>query len=214
MKKISVALVILLCLLLLTACTDAAEQTTTVENKVSEIIPAPSTTTQSEKSESEKEAESLSEKIANNDDCIAVAYIGYYEGGFDAVKAGLKKSGITKKYPFINEISDNDFYALEGNQVYVIVPADGVKISLRECGFNEEGNQTVVDDLAVYKNARPFIIKGNISDSRPDFLVEVFTDNEKILSYNPILSMDDGKLVTADGVFDFTPYELLPFYEN
>lgn len=58
------------------------------------------------------------------------------------------------------------------------------------------------------------MIKGNVSDSRPDFHIEAFIDDEIQLSYNPILSMEDGKLNDVTGILDFTPYELLPFYNN
>lgn len=237
MKKITLAFTVLLCLLFLSACTGGDKPTTTAEaitttESTTEATTITETTTEAatttteattaekvtttlpEKSEAEKSVEKLTAKMSKTVDYFAVAYVGYYEGGLKAIKAELKKSGITEKYPFIAEITEKDFYALEGNQVYVIVPAHGVKVNLHECGFNEDGYLTIIDDLGVYEEVRPFMIKGNVSDSRPDFHIEAFIGDEIQLSYNPILSMEDGKLNDVTGILDFTPYELLAFYNN
>lgn len=241
MKKITVILSLLLCLLILCSCggtqepettlttetttgesttkattTKATTQSTTAEMTSaatsSEAATKATTTAAKKPSAAEKSLKKLKAKLEKTGDYFAVAYVGYYEGGYKEVKAELKKTGITEKYPFIGEITKKDFYALDGNQVYVIVPAKGITVKLHQCSFNADGILTLIDSLGAYDNGKPFIIKGNISDSRPDFHIEAYKDGEIMLSYNPVLSMEDGKLYGVKGMLDFTPYSLLPFY--
>ena len=215
MKKITVILSVLMCLLLLSACTRGNEPTTTeattesTTEAITELTNTDVTSTLSEKTEAEKSLEKLRAKMAKSVDYFAVAYAGYYEGGYEEVMAELKKSGIIKKYPFISEITQKDFFALEGNQVYIVVPADEVEVKLYECGFDENGELLLIDELSSCDNGKPFMIKGNISDSRPDFHIEAYTADEIMLGYNPLLSMQDGKLNKVKGMLDFTPYSLL-----
>lgn len=236
MKKITVILSVLMCLLLLSACTGSNEPTTTeatttealttevttTESKTTKAATTGITTTQSttigvtstlpEKTEAEKSLSRLKAKMAKSVDYFAVAYAGYYDGGYKEVMTELEKAGIIEKYPFIGEITKKNFYALEGNQVYVVVPADDAEVKLHECGFDENGELILIDELSSCDNGMPFIIKGNISDSRPDFHIEAYIDDELMLSYNPLLSMEDGKLYDVNGILDFTSYDLLPFY--
>ena len=216
MKKITVILSVLMSLLLLSACTGSNEPTTTeattTEATTTELTNTDVTSTLPEKTEAEKSLEKLRAKMAKSVDYFAVAYAGYYEGGYKEVMKELKKAGITEKYPFIGEITQKDFYALEGNQVYVVVPAAEIKVKLYECGFDENGELILIDELTSCENGNPFIIKGNVSDSRPDFHIEAYINDEIMLSYNPVLSMENGKLHNVKGMLDFTPYSLLPFY--
>ena len=241
MKKITVILSLLLCLLILCSCggtqepettlfteTTTGESTTTAttakattESTTAEVTSSATsseaatkaTTTVAKKpSAAEKSLKKLKAKLEKTGDYFAVAYVGYYEGGYKEAKSELKKAGITEKYPFVGEITKKDFYALEGNQVYVIVPAKGITVKLHQCSFNADGILTLIDSLGAYDNGKPFIIKGNISDSRPDFHIEAYKDGEIMLSYNPVLSMENGKLHNVKGMLDFTPYSLLPFY--
>lgn len=238
MKKITVLLSLLLCLLILCSCggtqepettlttemttgesttkattTKATTESTTAEMTSAATSSEAATTTAAKKpSAAEKSLKKLRAKLEKTGDYFAVAYVGYYEGGYKEAKSELKKAGITEKYPFVGEITKKDFYALEGNQVYVIVPAKGITVKLHQCSFNADGILTLIDSLGAYDNGKPFIIKGNISDSRPDFHIEAYKDGEIMLSYNPVLSMENGKLHNVKGMLDFTPYSLLPFY--
>lgn len=224
MKKITVILSLLICLAVLCSCgggevsettvtAETGTEATTTETTTSTTVATTTTTTA--KNEPDIVDESLSKlkaKMAKSVDYFAVAYVGYYEGGYKEVMAELEKSGIIKKYPFIGKISKNEFYALEGNQVYVVVPADDAEVKLHECGFDENGELILIEELTSQNNSKPFIIKGNISDSRPDFQLEAYVADEKMFSYNPVLSMEDGKLYNVNGMLDLTPYDLLPFY--
>lgn len=229
MKKITVILSIILCLFILASCSGGEElgatatQITTETTTTETTTIAPLTTTEAttakaittakpEPTAAEKSLSRLKAKMVKTIDYFAVAYVGFYDGDLNKIKSELKKAGITEKYPFIEEITEKDFYALEGNQVYIVVPADDAEVKLHECAFDENGELILIDELSSCDNERPFIIKGNISDSRPDFHIEAYIDDELMLSYNPLLSMEDGKLYDVNGILDFTSYDLLPFY--
>lgn len=197
--------------------TKVKEETTaeaTTEEASSETTAAEEKTTLPKVTKAEKSLNSLRSKIAKKKAKIAVAYVGYYEGNFKSVKAKLKKEGITEKYPFIKDISKKDFISLEGNEVYVVVPAEETEVCVYEYAFNGYGEGSAVRELYIYNDASPFIIRGNISDIMPNFQLDVRVKSELKLSYNPCLSLENGKLQKKKGVYDFSPYDKLPFFEE
>lgn len=242
MKKIATALIII-CVLLLSACSKEKQTQTTAPQSTLEEVTAQETTAESTAvqstsqvltttelsleeftaqstvqptvtalSEGEKALKKIKSEMGKSN--IAVAYIGYYEGNFKSLKAQLKKEGITEKYPFIENITKSRFHSQQGCETYLIIPKEAMVLSVYEYGFDMQGNPLKGEAFAVYSDAMPFIIRGNISDIMPNFYLEGQINGKTKIKYNPCLSLENGKLQQQKGVYDFSPYELLPFFEE
>ncbi|MBO5247289.1 MAG: hypothetical protein J6B28_08540 [Eubacterium sp.] len=155
----------------------------------------------------------LPEQTASNYMC-AVAYLGNRDVDENGVIQELERDGMTEKYPFLSEIPAEHMVLTEGTEWYAIIPTvENASIAVRETVLNEE--KGTLEEGAQYLqviDSQPILIRANVSDIMPELLVRVERENGESITYGPCLSMRDGSLQTYDGVFDFTPYELLPSY--
>lgn len=143
---------------------------------------------------------------------ISIAYIGFYSGDLKTIQTELKKNGISDELPFISNIKENTFLTQEGDETYIIIPNDNIHIDVHSCHFDFDGN-FIIDDL-IKSFKEPFILKGNISDIMPNYYLKVYKGKKIILEYSPCLSLMDGKLSKAKGIYDITPYDKLPFFDH
>ena len=83
---------------------------------------------------------------------------------------------------------------LPGDEYYYIIPRyQDMSIKIYETSI--ESDKELV--YSSYK-AEPFIIKGNISDIYPNILVELISNEGKVIKIIPSISLKDGNLVVGE----------------
>ena len=195
--------VLMACMLLLTGCGGKKEMHSDPPNKVP---PA-----QGEVKES-AELAAFRKDIANSSAQIAVAYLGYAPlTGYEDLTVYLDASGFYEIYPFLSEVTEEQFVQQDGSDLYLVVPA-AKDISLTVCDcYVDETDYAIArgDELLLLDAGQPVILQGNVSEVAPNLLVTAETDGKETLEYVPCLSMIDGSLVQLAGVYDCSDYVYL-----
>lgn len=207
MKKLIVAIAVILCLSVLAACGGGGEDSTTTApttESTTEITTQPTT-----ESESEKALIEFQKFIRDGDYLCGVAYLGYYSEDIGVIIEDLQYKGIYKKYNFLSEIKRKNFYSLEGSEFYAIVPAEGVEVKVNEYSFNEEGVGYTVGEIVNSTDGTPVFVRGNISDIMPNIQLIITDESGYEMEYLPSMSLENGLLSKGHQIYDFTPYQLL-----
>lgn len=146
----------------------------------------------------------VKEQIGAADKLFGVAYLGGFEGAADEAKTELFEQDYLKDLDFIKDITA--YAALDGWEMYCIVPADDVTLTVYEYVFADEPYK---GDELISSN-QPILLRGNVSEIVPNLCI-VATKGDVAVEYTPMQSGKDGKLVNSNGkVYDFTPYALMP----
>lgn len=147
----------------------------------------------------------------------AVAYLGYFDQEFEDLGAYLEEKGFLEEYPFIADIPYANYIMLEGDELYCIVPADeDANIRVYEWVIDESNDYEGAPGRLVYENhcGVPFLLKGNMSDTMPNMMIEITDSTRGTLEYVPFVSMMDGTLekpLTVPTIMDITPYEAMGY---
>ncbi len=182
--------------------TDSAETTTDVED---ELI---STSAPQTEKTSNPYLENFREVLGNADFC-AVAHLGYLDGSYYEIMSHIEDMGMIVEFPFL-EIPKENYLALEGGELYAIIPADrDVSVSAYAAELDET-NYTVKPGakLAEYKDGEPILLKCNVSEIMPNVVLKITAKGHRHI-YSPTLSGENGRLVQTEGVYDFSPYDVL-----
>lgn len=220
MKKITVIISVLLCLLILCSCggkqepettltTETTTEETAKEVTTAEATKEPTTAEPVTESESEKALGEFRRLMKDENYLCGVAYLGYYSEDIGDIIADLKNKGIYDKHTFLNEVDSNNFYSLEGSEVYAVVPADGAEVTVNQYGFNENGIGYAKKRLAHITDGMPVFLRGNISDIMPNLQLVITAEDGSITEYLPSMSLENGYLSKGQQIWDFSPYDLL-----
>jgi len=146
--------------------------------------------------------EDMQTKISDSGSQLGVAYLGYDETAFD-VQSYLDDLGIYELYPFAEDIDEDYIFSTDCNELYLIVPADTeTDVRIYEAVLNEETFDLEKGELLGESvGGSPFLLFCNISEIMPNVILS--TD---YFDYSPCTSGMDGSLVTAEGIYDITPY--------
>lgn len=150
--------------------------------------------------------------MAENAAELAVAYLGYTEAtDYEAICAYLETNGFYECYPFLKEMTREQFVQQQGGELYLVVPVSAeTSLTVYECLVNEETWATVAGaELLSLKAGEPALLQGNVSEIVPNLWVAAQREGSVTLEYVPGLSMMDGTLTIADGVYDCSNYELI-----
>ena len=150
--------------------------------------------------------------MAENAAELAVAYLGYTEDtDYEAICAYLETNGFYECYPFLKEMTREQFVQQQGGELYLVVPVSAeTSLTVYECLVNEETWATVAGaELLSLKAGEPALLQGNVSEIVPNLWVTAQREGSVVLEYIPSLSMMDGTLTLADGVYDCSNYELI-----
>ena len=150
--------------------------------------------------------------MAENAAELAVAYLGYTEDtDYEAICAYLETNGFYECYPFLKEMTREQFVQQQGGELYLVVPVSAeTSLTVYECLVNEETWATVAGaELLSLKAGEPALLQGNVSEIVPNLWVAAQREGSVTLEYVPGLSMMDGTLTIADGVYDCSNYELI-----
>lgn len=154
--------------------------------------------------------EELQAKTKRYQDLCAAAYIGYTpEGGCAEFMTFVKENGILEQLPFLAEVPETNAVMVSGGEWYLLVPADDtVRFMVNECVLDETSFKLVAGrELLTLEAGECALLRGNVSDIYPSFVVTVTAADGREVLYAPGLSLMDGSLLTVEGVYDFTEYE-------
>ncbi len=155
----------------------------------------------------------VKEYIQGADKLIGVAYLGYMEGDYDAVSDYLSEQTYMKRYSFVSKIPSTHFVQADGAELYCVVPANGVSLSVYQAMLDETDYQmTPGEELLMVTDGTPVILQGNISDIMPNLMI-VAKKGDVAIQYAPSLSLENGTLSNYEQlVYDFTPYSYMDQY--
>lgn len=167
------------------------------------------------------EEKALSEfKLATPSDAIlAVAHLGYCEGDYAEICDYLADLGAYEEMPFLKLITEEDFAAFQGGQLYVAIPlSEGSMVVVSEYLVKPENAfQALGEEVVRGEKGMPVLMRGNYSDNFSNMYVATMTETYVEEEYQPTLSLENGSLYIPEnnrGVFDFTPYELLGVFDE
>ncbi len=191
------------CMLLLTGCGGKGSDTSGKPSKAPAV------------SETVNESKALAdfrEEIADETATLAVAYLGYADlTGFDDLTVYLESSGFYELYPFLNDLTKEQFLQREGGELYAVVPTSAkTTLTVHDC-YVDEVNYVMAqgEELLKLEPGQPVILQGNVSEIVPNLWVVAEQSGKEPLEFVPCLNMMDGTLSVISGVYDFSDYEIL-----
>ena len=216
MKKLTVILSAVLCLLILASCGKANELETTLipETTSEEATSAEETTTEATTTEpvtqsaGKKALDEFCKLMKDEKYVCGVAYLGYYSEDIGVIIEDLQYKGIYKKHTFLDEFRRKNFHSLEGSELYAVIPAEGVEVTVNEYAFNENGIGYAKKRLAV-SDGEILFVRGNVSDIMPNIQLLITDEGGNITEYLPSMSLENGYLSKGQQIWDFSPYDLL-----
>ena len=157
------------------------------------------------------ELAALQEEIAGNGALFGVAYLGYAElPGWEDVCVYVEANGYADEFPFLLGVMEDHAVLQEGGEVYAVVPV-GKDVSLTVSDFFMDDDAYIPErgeDLLTVTDGKPLLLRGNVSEIVPNLLITA-EKGPKSVEYNPCISGMDGSVVVDEGVYDFTPYDLV-----
>ena len=212
-KSLMILLTLCFCCALIVGCQTSSEGDETVSTTES---------TETASATNETESESVVTEPVEGDSALSVflesfeggtycaaASLGYLDGTYYEIMAHIEDMGMLEEYPFL-KIPKDRFVSLNGGELYVIVPIDkDAKITvyngvLDETDFSIKPNSVAAE----FSEGTPILVKCNVSEIMPNVVIEITIGEEKH-QFSPCLSGKDGHLVTVDGIYDFSPYDIL-----
>lgn len=191
MKKITALLLILALIVSITACSKKGDSE------------QPDVTT----AEEVENADSLTacRKQIKDDGClIGGAYLGMDTDYETDLLQYLIRSAYWDGLPLVRDIPEERYFEESGDDVFVVVPLEGVKITLFLAQLNTvEGGYTKDSTIYESESGAPFVVQGNMGDNRMVVRAEKDGKTVEIL----LESDGNGKLVTEKNkITDVCPF--------
>ena len=101
-----------------------------------------------------------------------------------------------------------NFLSGEGMELYAVVPGEDWKMTVYRYGMDPDNDYLPARGEKLYEGGEPVLLQGNISDIVPGFEIVLQRGGDSI-SYQPCLSLENGRLQQSAGVQDFSPYDLV-----
>lgn len=154
--------------------------------------------------------DTLQARTQRYQDVCATAYIAYIpDGGYNEFMTFARKNQILEQIPFLADIPEENTVMASGGEWYVLVPSDDtVRFTVSECVLEETSFTLVAGkELLALEAGKCVLLRGNVSDIYPSFMVTVTAADGREVMYAPGLSLMDGSLQVVDGIYDFTEYQ-------
>lgn len=190
----------------LTSSAKAAEsgtaQTDTAETAAKNSDTEPSVT-----EEADSGSSALQKAAAQNGSAAAVAFVGYVsdKSTETELRTFFKNSETGKKYSFL---SVSPMFAVEGQELYAITPVNGRgRVTVYASSMTDGGEYADSKNSPLYegKAGEPLLLRCNLSEIYSNVLVSV-TDGGGAIEFRPAVSLENGQLQGAAGVYDFSVY--------
>jgi len=154
-------------------------------------------------------------KIAQSNELMGVAYLGYCEGSYAQVRDYLENQSYSSDCLYLDLVTREQFVAAEGAELYVVIPLNNdIIITVNEYAWMDENGEyapSAGKELITINDGRPILLQCNISDIMSNLQITAEDGKGKSVSYNPCLSLEDGMLdMLSGGICDLTPYEKMP----
>ena len=198
----------------LTACggnTDQADNTdsTTPDTSASDSTDTANATDTAQSSTTEDiSLTTFRDTLKSGEYFCGIAYLGSTVNGA-TLDALLDEGSYLDDYPFLKDIPESQTIHHDGDEIYCIVPRDhGAKITVQGWITDDNGKGKAGETLYESDQGLPLILTCNVSDILPNLLVTV-SSNGETWSYNPCLSLCDGKvdLPASPKIYDFSHYQ-------
>ena len=143
---------------------------------------------------------------------VCVLYLGgSYEMTTDVQKVLDSQPNLRQLFGFVYDIpQDHRVVSPEGGcELYCIFPQDPeATLSVYETALTDDAADPLLRGRQLYSGAdgQPILLLCNISDIIPNAEVELRLHTGEELAWRPGLSGENGHVVPADGVYDFTIY--------
>nr|WP_315024997.1 hypothetical protein [uncultured Aminipila sp.] len=131
-------------------------------------------------------------------DLAALFFLGSGQEEIEkTAKALLHKYNITEEEA--SKVAYETVNVDNGSEWYLIVPKyEGSTIQVDSVKLNDQGSLEV--DKELLTTDKPVVLQCNVSDIVPSSQITV-TLNDETVVFNPAISLKDGKIVKAEGVF-------------
>lgn len=219
-RKITALFLAVTLIISLTGCVKKPKNevtTAATETTVATVSTAATESTAPTESKAESEISMIRSDMLIMGNIAAVAYLGYFEGGYNELDTYFETVADPEVCSFLFEIDKDHYVELEGNELYCIIPYDGQsEVAVYEWIIDESNDfEGEPGDVMYYsETGEPVLVKGNISEVMPNIMVEVNDPDGSIIEYVPCLSGMDGTLVKplyGETILDITPYENLGY---
>lgn len=207
--KIIVFACLVLCLSILSGCTDGVrkdpEQTTP---DVSDVMAQETGNASGDVADSAEayELAALQSRIRAAGCSVGIAFVDYIDGELSNADTTtyFRQSETVEEYPYLKDIKT---VAYDGSELFVLAPAtrDGV-ITVYPTLITDAGELEVQRDEVVCTAApgEPIALRCNISESYSNVLVSV-SCGEDVCEFYPSISLKDGwSVAICDGCYDFS----------
>lgn len=210
MRKLAAALILSLCIGLLSGCASKADPETLAPGELE--ITDTQDIAQEEVTEGFKSPmEDLQQLLHDEEKLCAVAYLGVCEGDFAKIQEYLITSGLMAALPFLEEMSEENFVATAGTELYLVIQRENVGITVYEQALDEQSCElSRGKSLYVGFEAQPLLVQGNVSDIIPNLGLFLQIEGAQSVEYSLCLSMQDGEIVEHEAIYDLSQYHLLP----
>ena len=141
---------------------------------------------------------------------LAVAYLGYAELiGYEDLTVYLESNGFHELYPFLKEMTQEQFVQQEGGELYLVVPVSGESVlTVYDCAVDETAYELERgEELLSLEAGQPVLLQGNVSEIVPNLWVRAQEEGKEGLDYVPCLSLMDGTLTQDSGIYDCSDYD-------
>lgn len=104
-------------------------------------------------------------KIKENGGIVGVAYLGKRNTAFESLGEFLNRQYFWEEYPMFANISPENFIEEMGEDVFLLIPIEGVTIKVYVCEYDYE-NETYKKgkELEVPKAGRPLYLQGTMTE--------------------------------------------------
>lgn len=149
------------------------------------------------------------ETLKQNNDLFGIAFLGYYEHGYDELNEYFTSIDIDA---FIKDIDQKHYIETAGDELYCIVTqSETAEITVYESILDENAETMLKKGKQLYHSSdgQPIIVKGNLSDLYPDLWITVKEDATSV-DYHPYIDLMTGKVsqpVNGPTLYDFTQYD-------
>ena len=203
--------IVVACMLALSGCGGSVSEPPAEAPKDPPVISEPLPTAPDADS---AELAAVRAEITKSGALMAVAYLGYAQlPFFSDISVYLEANGFGDVYPFLMDVPEEGLARQEGGELYAVVPeSDDVELTVYEY-IMDETDDYIPDpgaQLLKVSGGEPILLIGNVSEIVPNLFIRAEKKDGSVVEYAPCLSMMDGALNACEGVYDFTPSQLLP----
>lgn len=143
-----------------------------------------------------------------------IIFLGYYET-YDDYCENIKSSAYISEYPFLGEITEEEFVVTgKGTETYAVIPGSATaSVCVNELIYDDVlSSSQKGNTLYQAQNTKPIIVKCNFSDLFADVIITITDQSGAVTAFSPQISLKDGRVVgitseSKQQIKDLTHYQ-------